>query len=290
MEDSRYGYWFIAPCIVLIVLVLGFPMLMVLGLSFAEYRPMVSLEWAGLDNYVSVMKDPVFMVAVKNTFVFTICSVLFHTLLGLAAALLLNRAFKGRVVVRVLFLLPWMLSYIVGAITWKWMLNGSYGILNEVLMRVHLIDSYQAWLGNPSTAMFFLIVASVWKQFPYDMLMFTAGLQSISQEQYEAASIDGAGAIHKFFYVTLPNMKNIIIVTSTLDFIWSFKQFDLIYVMTGGGPGTSTEVLSTLIRNTFFNAFNFGKASAMAIFLLVIVMVISFFYARLIFGKPAERT
>ncbi len=288
MKEHRYGYLFVAPCVAVIVLVLGVPMLFVLGVSFFKYRPMISLEWVGIDNYISVLKDPLFYVAIKNTFIFTIFSVLFHVILGMIAALLLNRKFFGRRMVRILYLLPWMLSYVVGAITWKWLLNGSYGIFNEILLKVGIINSYHAWLGNPKTAMLFLIIANIWKQFPYVMLMFIAGLQSIPNEQYEAASIDGSGALQTFVSVTLPNMKSVIIITSTLDFIWSFKQFDLIYTMTGGGPGTSTEVLSTVIRNTFFSAFDFGKASATAMFLFIIVMLISTFYARLVLPKPND--
>jgi len=176
-----------------------------------------------------------------------------------------------------------MLSYIVGAITWRWLLNGSYGILNEILLRMGLIKEYVAWLGTKQTAMLFVILANIWKQFPYVMLMFIAGLQAIPHEQYEAASIDGANALRCFTSVTLPNMKNVIVITSTLDFIWSFKQFDLIQTMTGGGPGISTEVLSTLVYRTFFSDYNFGKASAYAMVLLVIVLVISTFYGRLVF-------
>ena len=235
MRKERIGYLFVAPCIAVILLVLGFPMLYVLGISFTKYRPMISLEWVGLKNYANILKDEVFFTACVNTFVFTIFSVVFHVLLGMAAALLLNRSFRGRRLVRTLYLLPWMLSYIVGAITWRWLLNGSYGILNEILLRMGLIKEYVAWLGTKQTAMLFVILANIWKQFPYVMLMFIAGLQAIPHEQYEAASIDGANALRCFTSVTLPNMKNVIVITSTLDFIWSFKQFDLIQTMTGGG-------------------------------------------------------
>lgn len=283
MRKDRSGYLFVAPCVAVILLVLGFPMLYVLSISFTKYRPMVSMEWVGLKNYANILKDEVFWTACANTFVFTIFSVGFHVLVGMAAALLLNRSFRGRRLVRTLCLLPWMLSYIVGAITWRWLLNGSYGILNEMLLRMGLIREYTACLGNRHTAMSFVILANIWKQFPYVMLMFIAGLQAIPREQYEAAAIDGAGAWRSFLSVTLPNLKTVIVVTSTLDFIWSFKQFDLIQTMTGGGPGVSTEVLSTLVYRTFFSDYNFGKASAYAMVLLMIVLLISAFYGRLVF-------
>lgn len=288
MRKERTGYLFVAPCIAVILLVLGFPMLYVLSISLTKYRPMISMEWVGLKNYANILKDEVFFTACKNTFAFTIFSVLFHVLLGMAAALLLNRSFRGRRLVRTLCLLPWMLSYIVGAITWRWLLNGSYGILNEVFLRLGLIREYVAWLGNRETAMAFVILANIWKQFPYVMLMLIAGLQAIPHDQYEAAAIDGANALRSFVSVTLPNLKNVIVITSTLDFIWSFKQFDLIQTMTGGGPGISTEVLSTLVYRTFFSDYNFGKASAYAMVLLAIVLLISTFYGRLVFPSAQE--
>lgn len=282
------GYLYIAPCIVLILAVLGFPMLYVLALSFTKYKPMISMQWIGLKNYVNILSDNLFWVACGNTFVFTLSSVSLHVILGLAMALLLNRTFKGRKAVRTLTLLPWMLSNIVGAITWRWMLNGSYGIFNEMLKSLGFISEYQAWLGQKETAMFFVVLAYIWKQTPYLMLMFLAGLQAIPYEQYEAAMIDGATPPQSLYYVTLPNLRNVIITTSTLDFIWAFKQFDLIKTMTGGGPGISTEVLSTLIYRTFFNEFNFGKASSYAIVLLLIVLITSIFYQSIIFPENTD--
>ena len=287
MKENRYGYAFIAPAIGLIILVLGLPMLIVFLTSFTRFKPIFDFTWIGLDNYLSILSRKEFWIATKNTFVFSIFSVVFHLLLGMGTALLLNRKFKGRKIIRILFLLPWLLSYVVGAITWKWMLNGSYGIFNEIILRLGFIDSYRAWLGDPSAAMIFVIVANVWKQFPFVMLMLIAGLQSIPQEQYEAAWMDGANSWKSFLYVTLPYMKTIIIITSTLDFIWSFKQFDLVSVMTGGGPGVSTEILSTLVYRTFYGAFDFGKASAMGLLLLIIVLIVSAFYIRQLFSQSS---
>lgn len=285
MKESRYGYLFIAPCILLIILVLGFPIIYVVAMSFIRYRPLISSEWVGFANYRAIFNNPTFWTSFINTVVFSVFSVVFHILIGMGAALILNLKFRGRRILRTLFLLPWMLSYVVGAITWKWLLNGSYGIVNEIFVRVGLIGSYHAWLGDPRFAMPFVILANIWKQFPFVMLMFIAGLQSIPQEQYEAAWIDGARGFRCFLSITLPNLRNVVIITSTLDFIWSFKQFDLISVMTGGGPGTSTEVLSSLVYQMFFNAFDFGRASATAVILLGAVVLVSFAYARLLFSK-----
>ena len=285
MKDQRYGYLFISPAIITIILVLGVPMLVVVGLSFTNYRPMRPIEWVGFKNFIDIVNNEQFWTSVKNTFVFTLFSVLFHVLFGLFAALLLNNEFKGRKLLRIIYLLPWMLSQVVAAITWRWILNGSYGIFNEFLLRLGLIESYKAWLGDPDTAMLSVIVTNVWKQFPFIMLMILARLQAIPKEQYEAAWVEGANWFQGFFYVTLPNLKNVIVIASTLDFIWSFKQFDLIYVMTAGGPGDSTEVFSSLVYRYFNISYNYGRASAVGIILLIIVFIVSLSYARMIFKQ-----
>lgn len=280
-KNRQTGYLYAAPCILVLLLVLGFPLCYVIGLSFFKVEPMVSQKFIGLQNYLYVLKDPVFWKSLGNTFVFTFWSVLFHLIVGMLVALLLNRAFRGRTLARILLLLPWMMAYVVGAITWKWCLNGMYGIFNEILVRFGFLTRYFAWLGDPMTAMPMVVAANIWKQYPYVMLMLLAGLQAVSREQYESAAIDGAGPWRSFWNITVPNMRVIIMITTTLDFIWSFKQFDLIYVMTGGGPGDATEVLSTLIYKSFFSAFDFGYASSSAVLLLLMVLVISSLYVWL---------
>jgi multiple sugar transport system permease protein len=274
----------------MLVFVLAFPMVYVIGMAFFKYRPHISIEWVGLNNFISILKNQTFFKALTNTFIFSFGSVIFHVILGMGAALILNIDFRGRVIIRTLCLLPWMLSYVVGSITWRWILNGSYGIFNEILSYIGIIDTYIPWLGDPRFAMGFVIIANIWKQFPFIMLMFVAGLQSVPFELYEAAKIDGAGSLRCFYYITIPSLKQVIIITSTLDFIWSFKQFDLISIMTGGGPGNATEVLSTLIRAMFFNSFDFGMSSAAAVILLVIVAFISVLYAKLIFSEKRSQT
>ena len=281
-KNRQTGYLYVAPCLLVLLLVLGFPLCYVIGLSFYKINPMVSQKFVGISNYLYVLKDPVFWKSLGNTFNFTFWSVLFHLICGMLVALLLNRTFRGRTLARILLLLPWMLAYVVGGITWRWCLNGMYGIFNEILVRMGFLSQYIAWLGNPATAMPAVVIANIWKQYPYVMLMLLAGLQGVSREQYESAAIDGAGPWRTFWSITIPNMRKIIMITTTLDFIWTFKQFDLIYVMTGGGPGDATEVLSTLIYKSFFNAFDFGYASSSAVLLLVIVLILSSIYIWLV--------
>ena len=280
-RDELQGYLYVAPSILLLVLFLVFPLLYVIVISFYKIQPMVSQSFVLFDNYRNVFRDPSFWQSLQNTFVFTLASIALHLVIGMIVALMLNRTFPLRTASRVLILLPWMLSYTVVAITWRWCLNSTYGILNEVLLRFGVIREYVAWLGDTRTAMPAVILTNAWKYSPFVMLMLLAGLQAIPRQQYEAAHIDGAGPWQSFWAITLPNLRDVVVVTTTLDFIWTFKKFDLIYVMTGGGPGRSTEVMSTLIYNNFFHAYDFGFASGAAVILFLVVFVISCFYVRL---------
>ena len=284
MKSQKEGYLYVLPCLVVLLVVLGFPILFVVWAGFNDVSATLQFAWKGLGNYARVLRDQSFLVALWNTIVFSVSSVAFHLLIGIVLALLLNRRFWGRKLVRTIVLIPWMLAYVVGAITWRWMANGSYGILNEILLRLGVIRDYVPWLGQPSTAMPMVILANIWKQVPFVMLMLLAGLQAIPAEQYEAAHLDGANAWTEFWRITLPNVRRVVLITMTLDFIWSFKQFDLVYVMTGGGPGISTEVLSTIVYRQYFSAMQFGVGSATAVLLTAVVLVLSYLYI-LLMGK-----
>jgi multiple sugar transport system permease protein len=281
MKSQVEGYLYVLPCLLVLLVVLGFPILFVIWMGFNEVSLTLGFTWKGLANYARVLQQRDFLVALGNTMYFSVTSVVFHLLIGMILALLLNRRFPARRLVRTIVLIPWMLAYVVGAITWRWIANSSYGILNEILVRVGLIREYVPWLGQAATAMPTVIVANIWKQSPFIMLMLLAGLQAVPAEQFEAAHLDGANAWACFWRITVPNLRRVILITATLDFIWSFKQFDLIYVMTGGGPGISTEVLSTTIYKTFFSAMQFGRGASTAVLLTVVVLALSYLYILL---------
>jgi ABC-type sugar transport system permease subunit len=284
MKSRVEGYLYVLPCLLVLAVVLGFPILFVIWMGFNQVSLTLGFTWRGLANYARVLQQRDFLVALGNTMYFSVASVAFHLLIGIVLALLLNRRFRGRRLVRTVVLIPWMLAYVVGALTWRWIANSSYGILNEVLVRLGLIKEYVPWLGKASTAMPTVIVAHIWKQSPFIMLMLLAGIQAVPAEQYEAAHLDGANAWSSFWHITVPNLRRVILITATLDFIWSFKSFDLIYVMTGGGPGISTEVLSTTIYKTFFSAMQFGQGASMAVLLTIVVLALSYLYV-LLMGK-----
>ena len=197
--------------------------------------------FVGLANYGRAIKDLEVRNAFANTVIFTCASVLFHLVIGLVLALLLNRITRGRAIIRILLLLPWMIPPVVTGITWKWMLNTQYGVINDILVKIGILEHYLPWLASMQLALPSVIIANIWMRFPYVMIMLFAGLQSIPEELYEAASVDGASGWIKFTKITLPHLKYIISLTTILDAVYSFRLFDLANIMTGRGPMRASE-------------------------------------------------
>lgn len=224
--------------------------------------------------------DKEFWISFRNTVFFVATSVFIHFLLGFGVALLLNLKFKGQAFFRIVGLLPWAIPVVVSAVTWKWIYNPTSGLLNKVLFDLHLIDKPILWLSSGFSAMFSLIGANIWRGFPFVMVVLLAGLQLIPTELYESASIEGANSVQKFRYVTVPCLTKSIIVALALDTVWEFRRFDLVKVLTGGGPGTVTEVLSITIFKQYFQFFRFEYASALAIVMSITIIAISIPYVR----------
>jgi multiple sugar transport system permease protein len=186
----------------------------------------------------------------------------------------------ARTALRVAFLTPWMIAPSIGATIWLWLLEPQFGVVNYLVNATGLAQGYKAWLGEPALAFWSVVAVDVWRGVPFVMLLLLAGLQTIPQEQYEAAALDGAGRIQSFRYVTLPNLRYLLIVASTLDIINTIRHFDIIAVLTGGGPVGATEVVPALIYNTAFRANRFGEAAAVGVLLLLAVLVFSAVYFR----------
>ncbi|MBI2247161.1 MAG: sugar ABC transporter permease [Armatimonadetes bacterium] len=280
LRDRHSGYVFIAPAILLLVAVLAYPALRSLRLSLAHPGP--GPGGVTLLQYGELLGSGLFRQVVRNTALFVVASVALHVALGLGIALLLNRPLYGRTAFRVLALLPWVVPDVVAGIIWKWILNPLYGVLNEGLFRLHVIAAPVEWLTAPTLVLPSVILANVWRGFPFVMIIFLAGLQSIPAELYEAAAIDGAGTVQRFRHVTLPGLRKIFVVALALDTIWEVRRFGLIQAMTGGGPGTLSEVLSTQVFKQYFQFFKFEYASAMAIAMTGLLLVVSLPYVRMI--------
>lgn len=239
--------------------------------------------------YLETFQNSRFWGAGVNTIIWTISSVLGQMALGLSIALLLIRIKKGAAFYRtVLIVLPWATADVVAALLWQWMYNSMYGVINDVFVKIHIFSSFIPWLGQPSTAMLAVVIANIWKGYPISAMFYLAGLQQIPNELYEAAEIDGAGAIKKFFYITLPMLRTIMLTVLMLTTIWTINYFPLIYIMTNGGPNGATETMVTYVYKVSFQYLKIHEASAMSTILLVIIGSIAFIYMYFINRKEAR--
>jgi len=275
-REPAVGYLFVAPAVLLLAAVLVYPALTTLRLSVTGPGGL------SLQQYGRLFTDPLFWQVVRQTAVFVAASVAAHVLLGLGAALAVAAAVPARGLFRVVALLPWVVPDVVAGIVWKWILNPLYGVLNDLLMAARLVPQPLEWLTHPSLAPLSIILANVWRGFPFVMVILLAGLQAIPQDLYEAASLDGAGPWARFRFVTLPGLRKVLVVALALDTIWEVRRFGLVQAMTGGGPGTLTEVLSTQVFKQYFQFYRFEYASAMAVAMTALLLMVSLPYVRMI--------
>lgn len=226
----------------------------------------------------------------SHTLVFTFSSVILDLIVGMTLAVLLNQSINLRVrgILRSILMFPWLFSSSVVAATWVLMLN-PFGIINSTLHSIGFYDLSQIpWLSDERFALPALILANVWRGFPFVMLMLLAGLQTVSKDYKEAAEVDGAGALQTFIYIILPQMKGVILTVTILEIIWNFRSFDLVFLMTGGGPMNATEVLSTYVYNQAFRSLNFGYASAIALFMFLVMALTSIAYLKMALEKEVD--
>lgn len=283
-KDDKLGWLFVFPALLLLAVVLIFPIVYVIRLSFFDVSLDFTQAFIGLKNYISAFKDHYFWNSVRITFIYTFLSVSLSLLLGITVAMILNSNWiKGKRLLNVLILVPWTISYVATAATWKWILNSQYGVINALLRQLGLISTNMSFLGNPNLALPTIIFVNVWRNMPFAVVMILAALQSIPDDQVEAALVDGASPLQLFRYVTLPNLRHVISVTTVLLTIWIFVQFDLTQVLTdGGGPNHATELLSNFIYRVSFNYFQFGYGSAIAVLMLIIVLILTVIYWRVL--------
>ncbi len=281
-RQEAQAYAFLAPALLLLLVLLVYPLGQVLRMSFFDISVRAE-RWVGLDNYARLLQSAAFWEAFGHTVWFTVGTVALHLGIGMALALLLHSRIDARVrnLFRGLLIVPWLFAPTVAGMIWVLILN-PFGVLNGVLTGLGLLASVATinWLGDPRTSLLAVTAVNVWRAFPFAMVMLLAGLQAIPEELYEAAAIDGSGAAQQFRFVTLPSLRGVILTMGLLDFIWTFRAFDLVYVMTGGGPVNSSQVLATSIYFDAFQKFQFGYASAEAIAMLVILLAGSLVYVR----------
>jgi len=272
---------FFGPLIITLIAVLGLPLIIAFRQSFLGDG--INTGFVGLSNYKEVLLDPILGKVLRNTLLFVGFSVLLHFTIGLGLAMLLNLEMRGRKIFRILLLLPWLIPPVVGTLGWSWVLSKEWGILNAIIFhQLQVVSSPLPWLTSPGLAMLSIIMVFGWRGYGFVMVMLLAGLQGIPVEQYEALAIDGGSGIDAFFHITLPNLRFILMVTLFLDMVWTFQHFDIIKVLTDGGPVNSTEMFSTLIYRVAFRFFEFGHATAIAILLFLGLSILGVIYVRIV--------
>jgi multiple sugar transport system permease protein len=276
-SDSAFGALLLSPAVVFVACLAVYPIVRVVWLSFHTQNLGTELQphFSGASNYVRLINDGHYFAALRTTAIFTLCAVSAELVLGMVMALALNQTLRGRSLARAAALVPWALPTAVLALAWKWVFNDQFGVFNDLLMRLHLIEHPIAWLGKPATAMFSLIFADVWKTTPFMTILLLAGLQNIPHEIYEAGEIDGARSVSGFRLITLPLLLPSIALALLFRSIQSFGIFDLPFVMTGGGPGGATETVAIYTYSTYLRYLDFGYGSAMMVGTTLIMSIIA---------------
>jgi multiple sugar transport system permease protein len=280
LKRDRWLSWvFLAPAIILVGVLMYYPMIgtvieSLYSTSFINPKP----QFVGLDVYRRVFASKEFSAIVWNSCVWTIGVVLLQNALGFLTALLLNQRLPTTGLMRSLILLPWVLPGVVGAILWRFMYDPQLGLINSFLIRLGLTDQGLAWLAGASTAMAAAIIAAVWKGFPFSTVVYLAALQNVDQEQIEAAIMDGASRLRRMLYVILPAMREVIVTNLLLTTILTFNYFDMIWVLTRGGPQNATHIFPTKIYELGFGQFRFGEAATYGVFSIVVLALLLALY------------
>lgn len=281
---DNVGILFVLPAFVYMIIFVGYPIVrnIVLSLQEVTVRTLTadSKPFVGLQNYIKIFKDPVFTKSMLNTLIFTVCCLAVQFLIGFMLALFFNQHFSAAKPVRGLLLIPWMIPITVTALMFKFIFGTDVGILNYILKSIGMISQNIDWLTSSNTALFAIVCANVWIGIPFNMILISTGLTTIPKDLYESAAIDGAGKVQMFFKITLPLLRSTIESVLILGFIYTFKVFDLVYVMTGGGPVNSTHMLSTYSYKLSFEMFKYSEGAAVANVLLVILLIVGVFYLR----------
>ena len=279
--DWRLGFLFVLPIVVLVLALVAYPFCYAIYLSMTRKFVGMAPVFVGLENYIRLASDGFFQRAVWNSVIFTFGSVIFKLVLGMAMALVLTSKIRFRNLFTGLLLIPWVAPTVVSALNFLWIYDGSLGVLNYVLVKVlGILPQGVGWLSEAGTAMAAVIFVNIWRGFPFFGISFLAGMKAIPGELYEAASVDGANAFQRFVHVTLPGLRNIVIIVVLLSTIWTFNDFAIVYILTKGGPGGATMVLPVYTYEMAFGAQRLGDAIAVALYMLPPLAIVIIVLAR----------
>jgi multiple sugar transport system permease protein len=283
-EGRFWAYLLLMPSFVLVTAVVIYPVISGIWLSFQQFNIMrinQGMRFVGLDQYMALLREPDFWIIARNTAIWVVFGSITQFTLGLIVALALNRKnLRWSPIARVLILLPWVIPSVVAGHMWALLLDSRLGVVNDILVRIGVLDTYKAWFADPATAMPAVLVVDLWRAFPFFVLLLFAGLQSIPEELYEAAEMDGANPWHKFRAITIPMLLPVIVAAVILRIIGLVNSPDLMIVLTNGGPGLSTYVMSLHAFTTAYESFNFGAAAAISVMMLLVLLVFTTIYLK----------
>ncbi|HEY8347360.1 MAG TPA: sugar ABC transporter permease [Symbiobacteriaceae bacterium] len=280
------GYALVLPALLVIFAVVLYPMVQGIRMSFQNVtllnmsRP--DHAFVGLQNYISVFRNPDFWVAVRNTGVWTIANLVAQIVLGLAFALLLNQRLRLQGLFRSISLIPWIVPSVVAVLTWRWMYDANNGVINIWLSRLGIIDRFIHWLGNMKTALWAVIIESIWKGTPFVLIMFLSALQGIPAQVYEAAAIDGCNNLQMLTRIIIPMLRRTIAIATTLTLVYTLNNFNAVWLMTQGGPLHASEIMLTYAYKVAFRDFNLGNAAAISVLMFLLLAIISSFYIGMV--------
>lgn len=269
-------YLYVLPSGLFLFAVLGFPILYSVFMSFQKYtlETLVSrhTQFIGFENYSAVLRDPAFAVALKHSLAFTVACIFFQFTIGLGLAILFSKAFPMSNIMRGLLLSGWQIPSVVTGTLFLFLFNLDYGLINFVLTSLHIVSEPIGWIVQANRALPAVIIANIWLGIPFNVILLSAGVAGLPEDVYEAATVDGANGVQKLIYITIPLLKSTILAVLMLGFIYTLRVFDLIWIITKGGPGSATEVLPTFAYRLSFINFNFGRSSAVSVIMLLILL------------------
>lgn len=280
-KNTWTPFWFLLPALILMTLLYAYPLFLTLVQSFQNVALFGGNNtFVGLDNYRTIFSNTSFIQNFKTTVHYATITILIKMLGGFFLALILNADIYGRKLWRFLMLVPWAIPQVAVSVIWSWIYDGHYGYLNYFMQMVGWLEQNISWLANPNVTLYAVAFVDAWMGFPLIAMMILAGLEAIPKELYEASSLDGANGLKQFFHITLPEVSGVLLITTTLVSIWTFNSFNVIYVLTQGGPLRTTETLMMRIYNESFQSFNFGLSSALSVVVILLLVLFTSLYIR----------
>lgn len=283
----------LAPSILMVLVFTYYPVVRGLPMAFQSYSlwDIQNTKWNGLQNFIALFSQPVFLKSIPNTLIWVFASLFFQLLIGFSLALLLKEKFKGRGLYQGSIFFPWAVSGFLIGILWRWIYNGSYGVLNDLLIKIGVVDKLNpiGFLSNSDIALWSCILTNVWYGIAFFAIMIQAALQGVPDDLYEAAEVDGASKLTQLIHITIPSIKPMLLLTVLLRMVWIFNFPELIYALTRGGPGGSTEIMTSYLLNMIMFGTDYGQAAAMGIILMIVMMAYSGLYALLTRTKKEDR-